>query len=445
MPDRVLRFAASRPGRAVFRRLPLAAPVPLRRHHPGDSIVDGPVVAVTTKGGRTAPALDALPVEVRTSAEESGGHSAVVLDATGLRSSADLEAIPELLSPALPGLRPCGRVVVIGTPPDAAENTGAAVAARALEGVTRSLGKEVRDGATCNLVHVEPGAEDAVESTLRFLLSPRSAYVSGQVVRVGKAPADDRPPDPINWGQPLAGAVALVTGAANGIGAATADVLARDGAHVICLDLPDQADRLHASAAALGGSSLTADLSSEHAPALIGEYVRETHGGLDVVVHNAGITRDRTLARMDADRWSSVVNVNLISVERLTQTLLDHDLLRDGGSIVATSSMNAIAGNRGQTNYAASKAGVIGLVEALTEPLRTTGRRINAVAPGFIETGMTARMPVAVRESGRRLNSLGQGGQPIDVAETAAWLAAPATAGVNGQTLRVCGQGWLGA
>jgi 3-oxoacyl-[acyl-carrier protein] reductase len=119
--------------------------------------------------------------------------------------------------------------------------------------------------------------------------------------------------------------------------------------------------------------------------------------------------------------------------------------LHDGGSIIGVASIAGIAGNNGQTNYATSKAGVIGLVQSLAPGLADRQIRINAVAPGFIETEMTAKVPFAIREVGRRINSLHQGGQPIDVAETIAWFADPASSGVTGNVVRVCGQSILGA
>jgi 3-oxoacyl-[acyl-carrier protein] reductase len=116
-----------------------------------------------------------------------------------------------------------------------------------------------------------------------------------------------------------------------------------------------------------------------------------------------------------------------------------------GGRIVAVSSVSGIAGNRGQTNYAASKAGMIGMVRALAPLVRERGITVNGVAPGFIETAMTATIPAATRTVGRRLNSLGQGGLPVDVAEAVGWLAEPEAAGVSGTVLRVCGQSLIGA
>jgi 3-oxoacyl-[acyl-carrier protein] reductase len=165
-----------------------------------------------------------------------------------------------------------------------------------------------------------------------------------------------------------------------------------------------------------------------------------------VLVHNAGITRDRRLVNMPAERWSSVLDVNLASVLRTTDALLAKGALRPGGRIVATASIAGLAGNAGQTNYGASKAGVAGLVRALApRALAGHGVTVNAVAPGFIETKMTAAVPLFIREAGRRMNSLAQGGLPVDVAETTAWLAHPASGAVNGQVVRVCGQSLLGA
>jgi 3-oxoacyl-[acyl-carrier protein] reductase len=280
-----------------------------------------------------------------------------------------------------------------------------------------------------------------MESTLRFLLSGKSAYVSGQVIRVG----DGKVEEPGDWDKPLADKVALVTGASRGIGAAIARVLARDGAHVICLDVPQQGEQLAEIANEIEGSSLQLDVTGEDAPRALADHLRERHGGVDVVVHNAGITRDKTLGRMDESMWDSVLAVNLSSQEHVNEVLLNDDVLRPGGRLVFVSSVSGIAGNRGQTNYATSKAGAIGEVEALAPVVAKRPATANAVAPGFIETQMTAAMPLATREAGRRMNSLTQGGLPVDVAETIAWLASPASAGVNGNVVRVCGQSLIGA
>lgn len=167
-------------------------------------------------------------------------------------------------------------------------------------------------------------------------------------------------------------------------------------------------------------------------------------------MHNAGITRDKLLANMDSSRWDSVIAVNIESQLRMNRALLNSELFNRpegtvGPRIVSLASTSGIAGNRGQSNYAASKAGVMGMVSASSSQLQARHGTINAVAPGFIETEMTAKMPFATRVVARRLNSLNQGGRPEDVAETIAYLASPAAAGTSGLTLRVCGQNLVGA
>jgi 3-oxoacyl-[acyl-carrier protein] reductase len=337
-------------------------------------------------------------------------------------------------------------VVVLGTAPEHTATVDEAVAQRALEGFTRSLAKEQVRGATTQLVHVAPSAGvDQLESTLRFLLSGRSAFVDGQVVGVGSPSPTAHPGTAADPDRPLAGTVAVVTGAARGIGAAIAEALARDGAHVVCADVPAAGEALSATANAVGGTSLALDVTAPDAGAVLAEHLLTRHGGVDVLVHNAGITRDKKLVNMDADRWTSVMAVNLLAPQRITAALLEAGALRDGGRVVGVSSLAGIAGNAGQTSYAASKAGVIGLVQALAPELAARAITINAVAPGFIETAMTAAIPLLTREGGRRLSSLGQGGLPVDVAETVAWFASPGSAAVTGQVVRVCGQSLLGA
>jgi 3-oxoacyl-[acyl-carrier protein] reductase len=304
------------------------------------------------------------------------------------------------------------------------------------------MGKEVRRGSTAQLVYVADGAENETESTVRFFLSPRSAYVSGQVVRIGAGVA---PWTDLDWERPLAAKVALVTGASRGIGESIAEVLARDGAHVVGVDVPAQEEQLRDVTGRLSGSALTVDITDEDAPEQITTHLLENHGGVDVVVHNAGVTRDKTLGRMTDDLWRMVIDINLRAPHRINEALFGRQAVRENGRVVLVSSISGIAGNAGQTNYSTSKAGIIGMVEAYSGPLAKRACTINAVAPGFIETQMTAAMPIATREAGRRMNSLQQGGLPVDVAETIAWFASPASAGVNGNVTRVCGQSLIGA
>jgi 3-oxoacyl-[acyl-carrier protein] reductase len=368
----------------------------------------------------------------------------IVFDATGIKSSAELHELWAFFQPAIRRVKSCGRVVILGSTPELAKEPGYQVAQRALEGLVRSLGKEVKKGSTAQLVYVAPKAENQIESTLRFLLSPRSAYVSAQVVRI--SPSKHATPDELDWSKPLAGKVALVTGAARGIGEAIARVLARDGAHVIVLDVPQAAEALASVAADIGGSDLAVDITADDAPATIASVLLEKHGGVDIVVHNAGITRDKMLRGMKDTVWDLVIAINLTAIERIDHELFTREVVRENGRVVLVSSISGIAGNAGQTNYATSKAGVIGVVNAYAAGMAKSGAAtLNAVAPGFIETQMTAAIPLAIREAGRRMNSMSQGGLPVDVAETIAWYASPGSSGVNGNVVRVCGQSLIGA
>ncbi|MDM4721883.1 3-oxoacyl-ACP reductase [Micromonospora sp. WMMA1363] len=459
MTDRYASFVQSGAGRALVKRLGLPDPPRLRRYTPGDPLAPGPVLLGAAAGGRLAEPvgkiLTAAGVELREPAvgtDPGTGpagagerYAALVYDATGITDSTGLRQLYDFFHPHARSVLPSGRVVVLGTRPEECRSPREATAQRAVEGLTRSIGKEFGRGVTAQLVYVtrdgDAGTPTSLEATLRFLLSGRSAYVSGQVIRVGAGRAEP----PADWRRPLAGQVALITGAARGIGAALARVLARDGAQVIALDLPAAGDELARVANAIGATAVQLDLTTPDAPVRLAEHLADRHGRVDVLVHNAGITRDKTLGRMDVDRWDQVLDVNLSSQERINDVLLERELIPAGGRIVAVSSIAGIAGNRGQTNYATSKAGVIGLVQSLAPALHERQISVNAVAPGFIETRLTARVPLVMREAGRRMNSMSQGGLPVDVAETIGWLAWPASGAVSGNIIRVCGQSLLGA
>ncbi|MDG4857318.1 3-oxoacyl-ACP reductase [Streptomyces sp. T-3] len=433
MADRYLNFTGTSTGRFLTRRLGLPQPVPLRRWSAERPTLDGPLLHLTAG----AAGLDGLAEVLAGTGLKFGAERpvAVVLDATGVGDVAGLTEVHAALHPVVRSIAASGRVVVLGAPLSVDDHHQAA-AQQALEGFVRSLGKELGKGRTAMLVRTSSAS--AAESTLRFLLSPKSAYVSGQVVEVAEAPFETPDRD-----RPLAGRTALVTGAARGIGESVAATLARDGAHVVVLDVPAAEGDLAKVAERLGGTALALDITADDAGERMAAALPD---GLDVLVHNAGITRDRKLANMAVDRWSSVLEVNLASVLRTTDALLKAGAINRGGRIVATASISGIAGNAGQTNYAASKAGIIGLVRGLAPgALAEHGVTVNAVAPGFIETKMTAAVPLFIREAGRRMNSLAQGGLPVDVAETVAWFSSPGSGGVNGQVVRVCGQSLLGA
>jgi len=392
--------------------------------------------------GRPARALDALGVGNGAAAAGAGKArvDALVLDATGVRTAAGLRVLHDFFHPLVSALARSGRVLVLGRSADAVVDAEHAAAQAALEGFVRSVAKEIgRGGSTANLVSVAPGAEDRVAPVVRFVLSARAAFVDAQpVVVTARAKALREPP----LVRSLEKKVALVTGAARGIGEATARALAAEGAHVVCLDRPADDAATSQLARALGGTAVLADVLAEDAPAKIADAVRAL-GGVDVVVHNAGVTRDKTLARMAADAWDTVLGVNLGAIVRTTAALEPH--LHDHGRVVCLSSIAGLAGNVGQTAYAASKAGVVGFVRATAERLADRGVTVNAVAPGFIETRMTAAVPLAIREVARRLSALGQGGQPEDVAQAITFLASPGAQGITGRTLRVCGGAFIGA
>ncbi|AKS31957.1 3-oxoacyl-ACP reductase [Mycolicibacterium goodii] len=439
----------SGPGAFLAKQLGVPQPETLRRYRPGDPPLAGSLL-IGGSGRVAEPLRTALADDYNLVSNNIGGRWAdsfggVVFDATGLTDVTDLKELYTFFTPLLRNLAPCARVVVVGTTPEEAGGVHAQVVQRALEGFTRSLGKELRRGATIALVYLsadaKPGAT-GLESTMRFILSAKSAYVDGQVFHVGAA--DSTPP--ADWDKPLDGKVAVVTGAARGIGATIAEVFARDGATVVAVDVEGAAEDLKRVADKVGGTALTLDVTADDAVDKISAHVGAHHGGkVDILVNNAGITRDKLLANMDEGRWDSVIAVNLLAPQRLTEGLVGNGTIGQGGRVIGLSSMAGIAGNRGQTNYATTKAGMIGLAEALAPVLADKGITINAVAPGFIETKMTEAIPFATREVGRRLNSLFQGGQPVDVAELIAYFASPASNAVTGNTIRVCGQAMLGA
>jgi 3-oxoacyl-[acyl-carrier protein] reductase len=443
--DRYQSLTSTPVGKFLVKNLGLPNPVPLHRYTEG-----GPVLSGTFLVGGDGPLGTAAAAAVTAAggtAERAGSdetrYQGLVFDASSMDSASRLVALTEFFSPVMRSLDRCPHVVVLGTTPETTSDASARIAQRALEGFTRSLGKEIGRGGTVQLVYVDPDATDRIDATVQFLLSPKSAYVSGQVVRIGTDTAPGATPaDPI---APLDGKVAVVTGASRGIGEAIARTLHRDGALVVGVDVAQAAGPLHDVMGELGGEAVSLDITAVDAPQRIARAVRDKHDGVDILVHNAGITRDKKLANMTADRWTSVIDVNLAAPERITAELLEQKVIRPNGRVVGVASIAGIAGNLGQTNYATSKAGVIGFVNAFAPIAADQDVTVNAVAPGFIETQMTAAIPLVIREAGRRMNAMSQGGLPVDVAETVAWFAHPGSSGVTGNVVRVCGQSLLGA
>ena len=450
-------------GKFVAKKMGLNEPPKLRR---GRTMPTGPVVLGELDGGGIAretlsllgitPGQPLLDVADNRTKDEKGRAQppryqqkpgAIVIDATGVREITQLEGIRQLLRPIMRGLEPSGRVILLATDASEVEGLEAKAVAQGIDGINRTVGKELRAGSTSNLVFVKGGATaQDLASTMSFLLEGRSAFVSGQAWRVGPAKVQHEVSP-----RPFEGKVVVVTGAARGICAAIARTFARDGAEVVAVDIPQAGDALAKVANEIKGSALQLDITAEDAGEKIAKHVARVLGAekkIWAIVHNAGITRDRMLANLDEKLWGSVLDVNLAAEMRINDYLLNNDVpggLADEARIVGIASTSGVAGNKGQTNYAASKAGVMGLVWAMRDELADQPITTNAVAPGFIETEMTGAIPFLQREIFRRTNSLSQGGNPVDVAETLAYLCDPASGGVDGQVIRVCGQNLVGA
>lgn len=445
MSDRYGELVQSSLGKKVAKNLGLPMPIKLDRFEIGQPILCGEVVLAGTGDVSSSvhTYLTELDAKITTEttlderlSDDNARFKVAIFDATGLKNSDDLTQLYDFFHKIARRIKSSGRTIIIARPECCTgTDIGFAIAQRSVVGFAKSLAKEFKKGITANVLYTQVGAEAQLPSALAFFMSSKSAYVSGQTVKITKS--DDI--ELINPKKPLTGKTILVTGASRGIGEATARVLARDGAKVVCLDVPTATD-LQKVADEIGGVALPLDITAKDA----GEQIHKACGTLYGVVHNAGITRDKTIANMSTEQWQSVMDINLTSVLNINQYLLDNQALSDDAHIVCVSSISAIAGNIGQTNYAASKAGVIGLVEATAKSFENTKRKINAVAPGFIETKMTASMPFAIREAGRRMNAMSQGGEPVDVAETISWLLSP-QGGINGQIVRVCGLSLLGA
>lgn len=450
MTDKYTQLVSQGLGKDVAKKLGLPQPVVLRRHEPGAPLVTGPVLVSGDSAGADDLATTMLGwgLDVRRNALPKEKLGAIILVLDAVQHPEDLGKPVLTAAASLRDLSPNGRVITISRTSQSARNPASAAARQGIDGMLRSLAKELRAGATANGILLDEHLDEHLATTspsalgaLRFFLSGRSAYVDGQFITV-RSTSGSLPNDAY---KPLAGKVAVVTGAARGIGAAIARTLHRDGAKVVAVDIPAAGDHLSAVANEVRGTALQLDISRDDAGHRIIEHAVERHGRLDIVVHNAGITRDRLLANMDEGRWQSVIAVNIAAQLRINEALLASEHFKESPRIVSVASTSGIAGNRGQTNYGASKGGVIGMVRSTAALMEPFGGTINAVAPGFIETEMTAKMPFAIREAARRLNSLKQGGQPQDVAEAIAFLASDAAGGISGEVLRVCGQQLVGA
>lgn len=388
----------------------------------------------------------------------SGGDraNALVYDGTGITTIPQLKNMYEFFKNNVKKIHKCSRVVIICNEiPQSMAASGFSSAEsyvefcsvqQGIEGFSRSLAKEIgAKGATVNLLRLSSAkdiTDKALTPYLHFLLSDGGAFISGQVISVDVA-ASAKVDVPL--AKSLEGKTALVTGSARGIGEGTARRLALEGATVVILDRPQEAEAGNAVAASIKGKFLGVDMSAEDAPQTIIDFInKELGGGVDIVVHNAGITRDKTIGNMDPSAWDMVISVNLSAIYKTNKALLAAGVIKDGGRIVSLSSTSGVGGNFGQTNYATTKAGVIGYVKSLSESTKEKNITVNAIAPGFIETAMTAKIPGMTKFFGRRLSALSQGGEPADIANMITFLSTPGASGITGQTIRVCGGNFLG-
>jgi len=241
----------------------------------------------------------------------------------------------------------------------------------------------------------------------------------------------------------LEGKTAIVTGATRGIGHAIAIRLAEEGANVAFTyaSSSERAKQVEAEINALGvkGKAYPSDAASfEAAEAVINE-VSETFGGIHVVVNNAGITQDNLILRMTEDQWDEVIDTNLKSVFNITKNVAKTMMKQKEGSIINITSIVGLSGNAGQSNYAASKAGVIGFTKSFAKELGTRGIRCNAIAPGFIETEMTDKLDDKVKADFAAQIPVKRYGNVKEVASVVAFLASDDSSYVTGQTLSVCG------
>lgn len=241
----------------------------------------------------------------------------------------------------------------------------------------------------------------------------------------------------------LDGKIAIITGASRGIGKAIAETFIAQGAKVAFtyLSSDEKAKTLETELSAAGGiaKGFKSDASDFDSAQKLADQVMEEFGQIDILVNNAGITRDNLLMRMNEEQWDEVINTNLKSVFNLTKAVLRPMLKARIGSIINMSSVVGVSGNPGQANYAASKAGMIGFTKSIAQELGSRNIRCNAIAPGFIETEMTASLDEAVVQGWRDGIPMKRGGTPQDVANATVFLASDMSGYITGQTINVCG------
>jgi len=441
----------------LFSVLGFAEPVTLKRFT-GNNLLPEKIFLLSINNQSSdllKQAINQLKITVCEKLEEQAVE-ALIIDATSYVDENSYQQLYSKVQLSLKHLAENAKLLVIADAVSPKQSTQANTYSQAIVGFTKSLAKELgRKGSTANIVFIDDhncitnkssdntlksATSTALKSSLAFFLSSKSAFVSGQDIKVApeKVASNSLPTKSKNK------KTAIVTGAAQGIGATIASKLTDEGYFVIGVDIEPMKFLLVENMVKLQGEAFILDVSHKLAGIQLSELAQQ-YNGFDLIVHNAGITRDKTLAKMPEHWWQQTIAINLLSVININSELIDNGAINIGGKIICLSSMNGIAGQGGQTNYACSKAGIIGYVASMADELTAKNITINAVAPGFIETKMTAQVPFFTREIGRRISALGQGGLPIDVAETIAFLADDASYAISGQTLRVCGLNMIGS
>jgi 3-oxoacyl-[acyl-carrier protein] reductase len=429
----------------LFSILGFPKPVTLKRDNGHNKLPMNVLVLNTAKQNNKniVQLLTELPIKIINNDDGLIEKSieSLVIDATSYQDENNYHTLFKVVKENLKYLSTNARIIVLAQSSHKSLSIEENTFSQSLVGFSKSLSKEVgRKGSTVNIIFTNQNQiienPKALIGPLSFLLSANSTFVSGQIFSINSKSHDTEP-------KKKRQKVALVTGAAQGIGAAITKKLSRDGYLVIGVDIEPMKALLTSTMAETQSQAFILDVSDNSAGEQLVQLAKK-HNGFDLIVHNAGITRDKTLGKMPEHWWQQTLDINLLSVMRINKELLNQNSINSGGRIVCLSSMNGIAGQGGQTNYACSKAGIIGYVTSISDELSSKNITINAVAPGFIETKMTKKMPFLIREMGRRMSALNQGGLPIDVAETVAFFANDDSYAISGQTIRVCGLNMIG-
>lgn len=436
-------LAKGKPVRKIADTLGLPLPKPETLNRAQTPWSDQPLAGLQYVSNTTAELINVL-TKAGAVPVADGKVNLLLFEANNITKAEQIDDAYRFFNQNLKQLARNGRVLLLVQQSEG--DAEAKATQRAYDAFMRSIAKEIgRKGATANLVYWKGDNMAAMTERLAwpvlFFLSAHSAYVNAQPIVVDQIVPF---PKDVTWSGSLRGKTAVVTGGARGIGASIARRLAEEGARIIIVDHPSQEANAQAVVQRTNAELILQDISAADAPEKLKDWLQGHTEGVDILVHNAGITRDKTLAKMDEQYWQQVLQVNYRSILAINKVVVP-TVLKDGGRIIGMSSISGLSGNFGQTNYAATKAALIGYAAALAPELAGRGITVNAIAPGFIETDMVKTMPFFTKEGGRRLNNLSQAGYPRDIAEATVFLTAPAAAGVTGQVLRVCGGSMIGA